>query len=209
MRGVKGLDRAVWQWALVAACVLLTLLLTGAAASVRRAGARIRDLETASVNARVERDRLDAQLMRERAAREALSLELTRQRSRQSSVPSSVPTVTLEPSGTRRASPPAGTVTAVAPEQVVLIRLVLPAKSVRDGRVYEIAARDWSSGQVRWVRRGLAAVEVDRNLAVVANVTGEMLAPGSYEFHVSVAGSASASSETASYELTIAGGRVP
>jgi hypothetical protein len=189
----------------VVACVLLVLLLAGAAVTVRRAGGRIREAQAAGLNVRVDRDRLEAQLARERAAREALSLELTRQRGRASDVPE-VPTLTLEPSRKRQATPPEATVVAVAAEQVVLLRLILPSNARENGG-YHLTARDWSSGQIRWTRSGLASVKVENGRAVVANVTGEMLVPGSYEVLVSLGNSGDGLRTVCSYELTIAGGQ--
>jgi hypothetical protein len=198
MRGVKGLDRPGWQWALVAACVVLITLLASAAMSIRRAGGRIQDAQRESLNARAERDGLEAQLSRERATREALSLELARQRGRGSDNPVTVPTLTLEPSTTRQASPPEGGVTALLPEQVVLLRFVLRSKLLRPGSGYEVTARDWSSGQVRWMRGGLQGVQIEESFGLAVNVTGEMLPAGSYEFLVTLLGS-----EVATYELTV------
>ncbi len=108
------------------------------------------------------------------------------------------PTLTLEPSTTRAATPPEETVQAVAPDQVVLMRFGLPPKAVQDSHAYQVTARDWSSGQVRWVRAGLSAEKGERSSFLAVNITGDMLPPGSYEFLVSLAGS-----EAASYELTV------
>ena len=197
MRGIKGLDRPGWQWGLVAACVVLIASVIAAALTIRRANARMADVEVVYQRARTQLEQMEADLARERAAREAFAHEVTRLRA--SGQPdSAAPVVTLEPSKTRGATPPDAAAQAVAPEQVVLLRFVLPPKAVQNSQGYQVTARDWSSGQVRWVRGALSPVKGERSSALVFSITGEMLPAGSYEFLVSGDGR-----ETATYELSV------
>ena len=197
MRGVRGLDRPGLQWGLVAGCTLLIVSVVAAAMTIKRANARMTDVEAVYQSARTQLDQMETDLARERAAREAFSHEVTRLRA--ASPPGTpVPTLTLEPSTKRGATPPEETTQAVISEQVILLRLALPPKAVQDSTAYQISARDWSSGQVRWVRGGLAPVKGERATFIAAHVTGEMLPPGAYEFALTLAGA-----EVASYELTV------
>jgi hypothetical protein len=197
MRGIKGFDRPGLQWGLVAGCALLIVSVVAAAMTIRRANARMTDIEAVYQRARTQLDQMETDVARERAAREAFSHEVARLRA--ASPPGTpVPTLTVEPSTKRGATPPEGTTQAVIPEQVILLRLTLPPKAVQDSAAYQISARDWSSGQVRWVRGGLAPVKGERATFLVAHVTGEMLPPGAYELAVTLAGA-----EVASYEMTI------
>ena len=108
MRGVKGLDRPGLQWGLVAGCALLIVSVVAAAMTIRRANARMSDIEAVYQRARTELDQMETELARERAAREAFSHEVTRLRA--ASPPGTpVPTLTLEPSTTRGATPPEDT----------------------------------------------------------------------------------------------------
>jgi hypothetical protein len=200
MRGVTGLDRPGLQWGLLAGCALLIASVVAAAMTIKRANARMTDIEAVYQRARTQLDQMETDLARERAAREAFSHEVTRLRA--ASPPGTpVPMLTLEPSPKRGATPPEETTQAVIPEQVILLRLALPPKAVQDSTAYQISARDWSSGQVRWVRGGLAPVKGERASFIAAHVTGEMLPPGTYEFAVTLAGA-----EVASYELTVGAG---
>lgn len=197
MRGVKGLERPEWQWGLIAVCLLLMLSVVAAALTIRRANARMADAETVYQRARTQLEQMEGDLARERAARDAFSREVIRLRA--GTPPGAPPpTLTLEPSSTRASTPPEETVQTVAPDQVVLMRFGLPPKAVQDSHAYQVTARDWSSGQVRWVRAGLSAEKGERSSFLAVNITGDMLPPGSYEFLVSLAGS-----EAASYELTV------
>jgi hypothetical protein len=200
MRGVKGLDRPGLQWGLIAGCALLIVSVVAAAMTIRRANARMTDIEAVYQRARTQLDQMETDLTKERAAREAFSHEVTRLRA--ASPPGTpVPTLTLEPSTKRGATPHEETTQALIPEQVILLRLTLPPKAVQDSPAYQISARDWSSGQVRWVRGGLSPVKDERSSMLVAHITGEMLPPGSYEFAVTLTGA-----EVASYEVTVGAG---
>jgi hypothetical protein len=197
MRGIKGLDRPEWQWGLVAVCLLLIASVVAAALTIRRASAQMADVEIVYQRARTQLEQMEADLARERAAREAFSHEVARLRADgQANV--AAPVVTLEPSKTRDATPPDPAAQAVAPEQVVLLRFVLPPKAVENSHGYQVTARDWSSGEVRWVRAALSPVKNDGSIALAVSVIGEMLPDGAYEFLVSDAGR-----EVASYELTV------
>ena len=197
LTGVRGLDRPGIQWGLVAVCLLLIVSVIAAALTIKRANARMADVEVVYQRARTQLEQMEADLARERAAREAFSHEVNRLRA--SGLPdSAAPSVTLEPLKARGATPPDAAAQEVPVEQVVLLRLVLPPKAVQDSQAYQVTARDWSSGQVRWVRGGLSPVKGERSSSLAPAITGEMLPAGSYEFLVSLAGA-----EVASYELTV------
>lgn len=197
MRGIKGLDRPGWQWGLVAVCLLLIASVVAAALTIRRANAQMADVEIVYQRARTQLEQMEADLARERAAREAFAHEVSRLRADGQSN-AAAPVVTVEPSKTRRATPPDPAARAVGPKQVVLLRFVLPPKAVQNSQEYQVTARDWSSGQVRWVRGALSTVKGDQSSAIAIAVTGEMLPAGAYEFLVTRAGA-----DVASYELTV------
>ena len=74
MRPVRGLDRPLVQWALVAGCVASIGLLAGATIMIWRTTAQLDRLVAAQHTARTELTSLERELTRERAAREAFSL---------------------------------------------------------------------------------------------------------------------------------------
>ena len=200
MRGIKGLDRPGWQWGLVAVCMLLIASVVAAALTLRRANAQMADVEIVYQRARTQLEQMEADLARERAAREAFAHEVSRLRANGQPT-AGAPVVTLEPSKTRGATPPDPTTQTVVPEQVVLLRFVLPPKAVQNSQEYQVTARDWSSGQVRWLRGALSPVKGEQSSALAISVTGEMLPAGAYEFLVS-----RADAEVATYELTVESG---
>jgi hypothetical protein len=200
MRPIRGLERPSLQWALVAACLIVTLLAAAEAVLLRRARAANEALHAANLEARLDRQQLDLTLGRERAAREALS---------QRGVPAAAAptaTLTLEPVRARGATAPPPTIDAPAPDRIVELRLQLPAAADRRPLSYAIALRDWSTGQVRWSRSGLVARVIDSRPQVTATLTGDVLAPGPYEVALTAIGADGATVEVASYD---AGVRAP
>ena len=206
MRPVTGLERPVLQWMLVAACVVLTGLLAVTAASVRGKARQIQELLDAQRASRSDVDALHAQLARERAAREAFSVELARLRAQQPEAagPALIPTFTLVPPTARRGSPPDPTLTAPENTQTIELRLVLPNGVTARYGEFQIAARDWSTGQTRWTTTAGMSGMVDGRRAVTAHITGEMLKAGTYEVVLTrSADVASAPEPIAVYELGI------
>ena len=185
MRPVTGLERPVGQWALVAGCFVLIGLLAGATVTIWRERAHVERLLAAQHTARTELTSRERELTRERAAREAFSLELARMRAQQSPAgvesAAGVPTLTLVPTDKPRPLPPEPTVTAPERSQTVLLRLVLPAGvTVQDGE-FQVAARDWSTGRSVWSTGAARTATVEGRRAVLAHISGEMLGPGAYE----------------------------
>lgn len=184
MRPVAGLRRPGAQWALVGGAALLVALLWWALLELRETRAAVRGLHAATELAAKERASLEAELARERSAREALALEVGRQRTRLGGTGAAdgAPTLTLDPLARPPASRPEPSIAAPAPDRVLHLRLLLPAGAPRVERA-QVVARDWSSGEARWIVSGRAAV-IDGRRMVRAFVTGEMLAPGPYEIQV-------------------------
>jgi hypothetical protein len=107
--------------------------------------------------------------------------------------------LTLEPLRRREPTPPPATMSALAPAQILELRLVLPSGTNRTREPYEVTVRDWVSGQVRLTRGGLrsASLDGDRH-AVRAYVAGEVFAAGSHEVILK-----SVEREIATYEITV------
>lgn len=209
MRTVKGLEKPIVQWTVVAGSVLLAVLLGSATLSMRARNSEIEALVESQRACRADREALEAQLARERAAREAFSLELGRLRARQGSAdaanpqsPASQepPTLTLEPPARRGPVPPEATVAAPARAQAVQVRLILPANVTADKDRLTITARDWATGRTLWSTAQAAPGAVNGRRALIAHVTGEMLPPGSYELIVTPSAPAEA---VAVYEVTV------
>ena len=147
MRPISGFDRPVLQWLFAALSVLLIAVAGGAAWVARQANAAAETARSAEEGSRLERQHLDAQLARERSAREALTLELSRAREGTSEPVRVMPTLTLEPVTTRGASPPAATVATQHATQLIELRLVLPAAAQRHTR-FEAVLPEVESGQL-------------------------------------------------------------
>ena len=195
------------QWVVVAACALLTALLTLSTVSVRRTARQVDELLDAQRASRTEQDSLEAQLARARAAREAFSLELARLRAQQppGDAAAPTPTVTLVPPATRGALPPDPTLTAPQRDQTIELRLVLPAGVTGRYSEFQIAARDWSTGRALWSTAAGTAGTVDGRRAVIAHITGGMLKPGTYEIVVTGSSDpAMAPEPIAAYEIGVA-----
>jgi hypothetical protein len=207
VRPVKGFERPLLQWMVVAGCVLLVAMLVSATLSVRRTTAQVGELLESQRVCRSEQDALHAQLAKERAAREAFSLELARVRAQQGSEdtkPAETPSLTLVPPKDRGAVPPGESLVAPERGQTIQLRLLLPPKVAVKNGAFQVAARDWSTGLAMWSTAAATTDTVDGRRAVVAHVTGEMLRPGSYEVTVTGAGSAGEAPEPiAIYEVTV------
>jgi len=180
MRAISGFERPVIQWVFVLLSLLLILAAGAAAWVARRANGAAELARAAEEFGHFERQQLDAQLARERSAREALSLELARQREGGAEPGRAIPTLTLTPVTTRGATPPPPTVTVQHATQVIELRLVLPSTGTRE-TAFDATLRDWSSGQVVWSRGGLTSSTIDRQLMVTTYVTGDLFRPGAYE----------------------------
>jgi hypothetical protein len=193
MRSVSGLDKPLAQRLLLAGCLALTAVLAWQTTSMQRVNRQIDDLLAAGRAATDDRHSLEAQLARERATREALSLEIGRLRVRlpeDETSPGEAATLTLPPPASRGATPPAPTVDAPDPAQLIELRLLMPDSVGDEHKIVTIAARDWSTGQVRWLRADVPLARVDGRKAVVLHVTGEMFTPGAYELLVTPASKA-------------------
>lgn len=207
MRPVKGLDKPLVQWFLLAACAVMTILLVLAARSVARATRQVDDLVAGQTTAAVDRQSLEEQLTRERATREALALEIARLRARQgpeTSSGSEIPTLTLAPTASLGVGPPEPTVAEPGRAQLIELRLLMPETVGDNVKTCQIIARDWSTGQPRWSRADVPVADIDGRRAAVAYVTGEMFAPGAYELLVTPTASDTGASEpTVSFEVGV------
>lgn len=205
MKPINGLERPVVQWVVIAGALVLMVLLALTTLTVRRTRGQIDELLAAQGALRADNEALDAQAARERSAREAFELEVTRLRARgaPAEARAEAPTLTLRPPETRGPKPPEPTVRAPDRTQVIQLRLVLPTTSAAAEGPFEIMARDWSSGRAVWtVTVGKIPPTIHAERALVAYITGEMLAPGAYEIVVRMAGAA-APEPVASYEVSV------
>ena len=201
MRSVSGLDRPALQWLFVACGVLLIAVAVWTGVALVRTRKALDVARANAVQAQTDRDQTDAALARERSAREALTLQLGRER--QSAAPPTVPTLTLSPVRTKSPKGPETAVpTTTAP--VVQLRLVLPPHTPTNG-TFSITLRSWTTGDVLWSRGMLHAGDADGKPAVVASITSDVLAAGAYELVLSAG---SPASELAVYEVSfVAAGR--
>jgi hypothetical protein len=201
MRPLSGFERPLIQWLFVALSVVLIATAGGAAWMAGRARAATQQARAAEESGRFERQQLDAQLARERSAREALALELTRQRQSGAERTAVIPTLTLTPLAVRGTTPPEPSATAQHATQVIELRLVLPSSGKRYTG-FDVALRDWSTGLVVWSRGGLKAATIDGQSVMTTYVTGEMFRPGAYEVLVSGQMPEGKKEDVASYEIT-------
>jgi hypothetical protein len=201
MRPVSGLDRPALQWLFVALGVALVVVAAGEAVGLRRARGQMEALRAADLSARIERQQLQARATREGSAREALSLEVGRLRANGPGV--SQPTLTLSPLLTRGATPPEATVERPAENQVIQLRLVLPARRPPHASVYTVLLRTWSGGETIWSRSGLSLSTVDNRPMVTAFVTGDIFAPGAYEIALTGTSSGNKTEDIAAYEIAV------
>ncbi len=201
MRPVSGFERPGLQWLFIGLGMVLIVIAAGEGVALLRARTQIAALRTADLNKRIELDKLSAQAARDRAAREALTLELARQRGAGSAV--TQPTLTLSPLSKRGAQPPDPTVAKPADQQSIQLRLVLPGRTDSSGAHYTIVIRTWSGGETVWSRFGLTMTTVDNKRMVTAFITGDVFAPGAYEIALTRIVMGASPTDVASYEVAI------
>jgi len=200
MRPVSGFERPSLQWLFIVFGVVLIAVAATEAVALRRARSDLASLRAAELNTGVELDHVRAEAARERAAREAFSLQLAREH-RGSAAPTQ-PTLTLSPLLKRGAQPPDATVDKPAAEQSIQLRLLLPGANEPAGARYTILIRTWSGGETVWSRSGLSIATVDNKRMVASFITGDVFAPGAYEIALTRA-AAEKVSDVASYEVAI------
>ena len=200
MRPVRGFDRPLLQWMFIGVSVLLVAIAAFEAVALRRERAQREALHAANLEGRLDRQQLEMQLAREKSAREALSLEVARLRTPGDLMPPA-PTLTLTPMTAPSATPPVPTVDQPVPDELIALRLALPAEVEPGGR-FTISLRSWSGGPVLWMRGNLPATRVDRVGMVTATISGDVLVPGAYELILTAEGA-----QVASYQVTVGGGR--
>ena len=201
MRPISGLERPWAQWLLLALSLLLIFVAAAVAIGLRRASQEIERLRAVDLEARVEHEELERRLAREQSTRESLALELARHRSRAGAA-RELPTLTLWPLRTRRATPAEATVLPPAATELIDLRLVLPRGAERRHTHFQAAMRSWSGGDTIWSRGHLTPATVDGRPTIVTRVPGEILQPGAYEIAVTGAGGGPGS-DVASYEVTV------
>ena len=201
MRPVSGFERPGLQWLFIGLGIVLIVIAAGEGVALLRARTQIATLRAADLNGRIELDKLSAQAARDQAAREALALELARQRRAGGAV--TQPTLTLSPLSTRSAQPPDPTVAKPADQQSIQLRLVLPGRTDFPGAHYTIVIRTWSGGETVWSRSGLPMTTVDNKRMVTAFITGDVFAPGAYEIVLTRIVIGASPTDVASYEVAI------
>jgi hypothetical protein len=200
VRPISGFERPLVQWLFVGLSVILIAAAGGGAWAARRASVAADAALAAQLRGEHERQQLDAQLARERSSREALALELARQRESGAEPIRVMPTLTLTPLTKRGATPPEPTVTVQHATQLIELRLILPATDKKYTR-FEVALRDWSTGDAVWSRGALTASNIDRQAMVTTFVTGDVFRAGAYELLLSGVTDGK-KEEVASYEIT-------
>jgi hypothetical protein len=200
MRQVSGFERPGVQWLFVALGLVLIGVAASEAVALRRAHTQIEGLRAADLNARIEQVRLQAQVAREQSARESLSLQLARHAG--TGTPAVQPTLTLSPLVKRGAQPPDSTVVKPADNQLIQLRLLLPAAAKAEAPQYRIAVRLWSGGDAVWSRGGLTISTVENTRMVTAFISGDVLSPGAYEIALTT-DAADKSTDVAAYELGV------
>lgn len=201
MRPVSGFERAGLQWLFIALGVVLIVVAAAEGAALLRARTEIATMRAADLNTRIELDKLTAQSARDQAAREALTLELARQRG--TGTPVTQPTLTLSPLIKRGAQPPDPTVAKPADHQSIRLRLLLPGRTESQDARYTVAIRTWSAGDIVWSRSGLSATTVDNKRMVTAFITGDVFSPGAYEILLTRLVVGGSPTDVASYEVAI------
>jgi len=206
MRPVSGFERPIAQWLFVVLAVVLIAIAAAEAWVLRRAHNEIESLRAARLESRVEREQLESRLTHEQATREALALELTRQRASTGSATASgggaaAPTLTLTPLTHRGPQPPDPTVAQPPAAQSIQLRLVLPHGRATPSARYTIAVRAWSGGETVWQRGGLTGSTVDGQAMVTTLVTGDVFTAGAYE--VLLTSAAEKPVEIAAYEIAV------
>ena len=202
MRSVSGLDRPVVQWLFLALAVILMAIVGIEGIALRRARQQIDALRAADLNARIERQQIELRALQERSARESMAIQMERLRASGASA-GPPPTLTLPPLQTRGATPPEASIDAPPASETVELRLLLPRVVPAGARRFAIALRDWSSGATIWSRGGLERSMADGKTAVIARVTGDVLAAGTYEVLLTATGADNQPIEVASYEMAV------
>jgi len=202
MRPVSGFERPAVQWFFIGLGIALIVIAATEGTALVRARREIALLRAADVDNRTELDRVRAHVAREQAAREALTLELARQRG--AGVAVTQPTLTLSPLTKRGSQPPDPTVAQPVEHQTIQLRLVLPprAELAADAR-YTITVRSWSGGDIVWSRSGLAMSTIENRRMVTCFITGDVFAPGAYEISLARAVSGAAPADVASYDVAV------
>jgi hypothetical protein len=202
MRPVSGFERPGLQWLFVALAVVLVGLVAAEAVGLRRLRGQVESLRASDLNARIEREQLQARIAREQSAREAFSLEAARLRGG-SHAGASQPTLTLSPLTRRGATPPDPTVERPAENQAIQLRLILPPAPASRASNYNVTVRAWSGGETIWSRSDLPASTVDGRAMVTAFITGDVFAPGAYEVALTAVSSDKKIAEVAAYEIAV------
>lgn len=201
MRPVSGFDRPGLQWLFIAIGLVLIGVAAAEGVALRRVRAQVAAARAADLNSRIELDQLRVQTAREQAAREALTLELARQRGIGRAV--TQPTLTLLPLIKRGAQPPEPTVAKPVESQSIQLRLVLPARQEPADARYSIAIRSWSGGEIVWSRGGLTMTTVENKRMVMAFISGDVFTPGAYEIALTRTIPGGNLAEVASYEIAV------
>jgi hypothetical protein len=198
MRGVSGFDKPAVQWTFVAIAfaLIIVVMLCGVALTRMRAG--IDSARADAMQARVDREQVEAAFQRERSARESLVLQLGRERTAAATVGGAPPTLTLSPV---RVKSPKGPELAVPQTSapLLVLRLLLPTNARKDAS-FEVRLRSWTSGDLLWLRSGLRAGAAEGKPAIVAPIASDVFAPGPYELLLTMTGTSP--SEVAVYEVS-------
>lgn len=173
LRGVPGGERPLVQWLMVALAVVIVGLAAVLVQRERGARETIRALQEEVRAAAGREERLERQLARERAAREAFEIGLGRERA--ANTPQGIPLEGgLDPSGRPKQQ-------VRLPADAGRLQFVLPIKGPRLAR-YRAALRTFSGGDELWAHAMLHADVDPRRLFVAIPV--DVLTPGSYELAV-------------------------
>jgi hypothetical protein len=207
---MRGFERPRVQWMVIGLCGVLTVMLTAATVRMRTLQDLLRKADQVIGVNEKQRQTLERDLAREQSAREALAVELARVRSGSASTAGGGPgagtrsTLTVDPLVKRSGSPPEKNIDAQTPDTIVELRLLLPEKTRTGLKELQITARDWSTGSVRWSIATVRIASATGRRAALAYVTGEMLAPGAYEFVLAPVGEGGPQPDPiAAYELGI------
>lgn len=188
------------QWAFIALSVVLVAVVAAQAVLLRRADAALESARAADAEARLELQASEIRFARERSAREALSMEVGRLSGQPAAAP--VPTLTLTVPRARAAVPPEPTVAPPSPSQILALTLVLP-RGADASRRFDVAIRNWSTGEVLWSRHGVASSAADGQPVVSVHMAGDVLARGSYEIVLTAQAAGGVAEPVASYEVTV------
>ncbi|PYR59884.1 MAG: hypothetical protein DMF85_06675 [Acidobacteria bacterium] len=199
MRGVSGLHKPGVQWTFVAIAFALLVVIMLSGVALTRMRAAMDAARADAMQARVDREQIEAAFQRERSARESLALQLGRERTGAAAGAAGPPTLTLSPV---RAKSPKGPELAVPQTSapLIVLRLLLPAKAPADAS-YEVRLRSWTTGDLLWLRGGLRAGTADGKAAVIAPIASDVFAPGAYEVVLNT--TASPPSQVADYEVSV------